>query len=225
MKRLITIIRRPFGCLILFIAACNNSPTYKSYVPTSLDSARQQAYVERAGKELITIKRFVKSGDVVTRTGNDFTSQSLRNLNQRDRTYSHCGIASIEHDTIFIYHALGGDFNPDQKIRRDPIERFAHPSANKGIGVFRFIVADSIVQRITTAARCFYQKEVMFDMAFDLASDNRMYCTEFVYKSIQIASGNEVPIHHSRIREFEFIGVDDIFLHPKCRKQAELIFK
>ncbi len=61
---------------------------------------------------------------MVLRTGNDFTSESLRQLSFTDKTYSHCGIASIENDSIFIYHALGGEWNPDEKLRRDPIELF-----------------------------------------------------------------------------------------------------
>ena len=34
----------------------------------------------------------------------------------------------------------------------------------------------------------------MFDMQFDLASNDRMYCTEFVYKAIEEATGNKITL-------------------------------
>ena len=33
-----------------------------------------------------------------------------------------------------------------------------------------------------------YAKGIMFDMQFDLATDDRMYCSEFVYKAVTKAS-------------------------------------
>ncbi len=220
-----TTIRWLSGCLIFFSVACKNKNSYKTYVPTKQDSLLQDAIIKRAYTQITGIKRSIQNGDLVTRTGNDFTSQSLRSLNQRDKTYSHCGIASIEHDSIFVYHALGGDFNPDQKIRRDAMEDFAEPYSNKGIGIFRFEVADSIKQNFVLVAKEFFCNGIMFDMDFDLKTDDRMYCTEFVYKSFIKASGNKLVFNRSHIKLFEFIGVDDIFLHPQCKLKAQLVYK
>ena len=162
---------------------------------------------------------------MVTRTGNDFTSESLKSLNQRNQTFSHCGIASIEHDSVFVYHALGGDFNPDQKIRRDPISIFAEPYTNKGIGLFRFDVADSTKKQFASTARQLFMQGIMFDMDFDLKTNERMYCAEFVYKSIEWASHNRLIFPHSHIKDFEFIGVDDIFMHPLCIPREQIVYK
>lgn len=221
----IKIIRWLSGYLILFSASCRQHDSYKTFVPTKEDSLQQQAVISNAYRQIDSVKYFIKSGDLITRTGNDFTSESLRSLNQRDRTYSHCGIASIEHDSVFVYHALGGDFNPDQKIRRDPIELFAEPATNKGIGIFRFLVPDSNRLQYAAQARNLFKKGIMFDMDFDLATDDRMYCAEYVYKVLVKASRNTLSFNHSYIKGFEFIGVDDIFLNPLCRMQARLVYK
>jgi Permuted papain-like amidase enzyme, YaeF/YiiX, C92 family len=220
-----TTIRWLSGYLIFFITSCETKNPYRSFVTTKEDSVLQVAIIKRAYLQIAGIKGTIQNGDLVTRTGNDFTSQSLRSLNQRDKTYSHCGIASIEHDSVFVYHALGGDFNPDQKIRRDAIEDFAEPYSNKGIGIFRFVVDDSTKQNFALAAKSFFQVGVMFDMDFDLKTDDRMYCAEFVYKSFMKASGNKLVFNHSHIKLFEFIGVDDIFLHPQCKLLAQLVYK
>jgi hypothetical protein len=212
-------------CLIFLWAGCKPETQYNKLVVTTADSLAQEAKMSRALNQLLRIQKNVKTGDLVTRTGNDFTSESLRSLNQRNQVYSHCGIASIEQDSVFVYHSLGGEWNPDQKIRRDPFLYFADPYNNRGIGVFHFQAADSILRNIQQTARRFFLDGVMFDMSFDLETDNRMYCAEFVYKSIEKASRKSLTFPHSHIRNFEFVGVDDIFLHPLCSARTQIVYK
>ncbi len=192
---------------------------------TKADSLAQRELVKRAYIQINTVTNKIRSGDLITRTGNDFTSESLRSLNRRNTTYSHCGIASIENDSVFVYHSLGGEWNPDQKIRRDPLDIFAEPYSNRGIGIFRFQLADSIKQTLIAVVKDFYLKGVMFDMDFDLKTDDRMYCAEFVYKSFVKGSQGKMVFNHSHINRFEFIGVDDIYLHPLCTIQQQIVYK
>jgi hypothetical protein len=124
-----------FSCLFFLLTGCGNSSNKNVLVVAKEDSLRQLKKTERAFIQIHSAKQIITTGDLIVRTGNDFTSESLRNLNQRDKTYSHCGIASIENDSVFVYHALGGDFNPDQKIRKDKFEVFAEPYSNRGIGI------------------------------------------------------------------------------------------
>jgi hypothetical protein len=221
-------IRWPLGCLIVFIitlVSCKSDDPLNALILSKQDSVNQQKYIARAFKSIADIKKSIHSGDLVTRTGNDFTSQSLRSLNQRNQTYSHCGIASIENDSLFIYHAVGGEWNPDEKLRRDPFELFAEPYSNKGIGVFQFLLADTTLFRLIKTAKEYYHNGLMFDMDFDLKTDDRMYCAEFVYKTFLNASNNQMTFNHSNIGQFIFIGVDDIFLHPLCKVKKEIVYK
>ena len=222
---MLTTIRWLFRCLIFFIPACDQNNSYKTYIPSKEDSLLQNAIIKRAYVQIEKTKKTIQTGDLITRTGNDFTSESLRNLNQRNQAYSHCGIASIEHDSIFVYHALGGDFNPDQQLKREAIEYFADPYSNKGIGIFRFSIADSTKQKFAIVAKDYFNRQIMFDMDFDLKTDDRMYCAEFVYKTLIKASNHKLTFDRSHIKLFEFIGVDDIFLHPLCKLQAQLVYK
>ena len=209
------------------MAACHPSGSggVQPLILTHADSLKDQAVIERAYQSIAKINHQIQSGDLITRTGNDFTSESLRQLNQREKTYSHCGIASIEHDSIFIYHALGGEFNPDQKLRRDPLDLFANPEGNRGMGVFRYQISSTQVERLILTIRHFYRSGIMFDLNFDLKSDDRMYCAEFVYKSLLIATENKLPFNISHIKDFKFIGVDDLFLQPSCKEILRIIYK
>ena len=220
-------LRWPLGCLLYFItlSSCSiegRSPEIRSYTP---DPAKEKLRISRAWEKIGSIKRFIKTGDLVTRTGNDFTSESLRSLNQRNKTYSHCGIASIENDSLFVYHALGGEFNPDQKIRRDRWEEFAEPFSNRGVGVFRFKILPPQVEATILTIRKYILADVTFDMDFDLATNEKMYCAEFVAKTYEKGSPEILVFPRSRIRAFEFIGVDDIFLHPACDSITSTVYK
>ena len=212
-----SLIRWLFGCLIFFVSCRHASAPAVSSPATADISAARRAKIDTV---LSGMKKMVRSGDVVTRTGNDFTSQSLRSLNRRDQTFSHCGIASIEHDSLFIYHALGGEWNPDQALMRESFEGFTDPVDNRAAGIFRFNIKEQYREKLISTVQELYLEKIKFDLAFDLKTDDKLYCAEFVYKSFLRATDSTVRFNHSFIRDFEFIGVDDIILHPLCRKIA-----
>lgn len=220
-----TAIRWPIGCLIFFMSSCNKQPKLNPLIITKEDSIKKEQQISRAFKEIRLAEKDIQTGDLVTRTGNDFTSESLRNLCRRDQTYSHCGIASRENDTLFIYHAMGGEWNPDEKLRRDPWKLFAEPYSNKGVGLFRFEMPDSNIARLINVMQHYYQSGLTFDMKFDLKTDDKMYCAEFIYKSYLKATDEKINFSKSHIGEFEFVGPDDIFLHPLCKRRAQIVYK
>ena len=213
-------------CLLFFaIPSCKeiNPPGRSKQITT--DSILQAQLVGRTFTQLSLLQSVIQSGDIITRTGNDFTSESLRELNQRDKTFSHCGIASIENDTVFIYHALGGEFNPDQKIKREPLLLFGEAYNNRGIGVFRYGFTTAEVSELLTAAKQWYNDGIMFDMKFDLQSNDRMYCAEYVYKALLAATHGKLDIHKSHIKQIEYIGVDDLFLQDRCVEVKRILYK
>lgn len=213
-------------CYLLFFIGCNPTlPYYNKLEITTADSVETARVNDRAFVQIDSVKHIIFTGDLITRTGNDFTSESLRQLNQRDKTYSHCGIASIEEDTLFVYHALGGEFNPDQKIRRDPIEVFGEPFSNRGIGIFRFSMGAHEKRKVMFAIRNWYTRGIMFDIKFDLATNDRMYCSEFIYKAFQAGSAHMFPFNTSKIKDFYFVGVDDLFMHPACKEIKRIRYK
>jgi len=221
----LTILRWLPGCLLFFGCASAPAEKYHPLIITAKDSIADARKNERAFVQIAEIKKRVRSGDLVVRTGNDFTSESLRSLNQRNQDFSHCGIASIEHDSLFIYHSLGGEWNPDQKIRRDPLEVFAEPYSNRGIGVFRYAIGPGEISNLLTTVTRHYNEGVMFDMQFNLASNDRMYCAEFVCKSYEAGTEGKLRFDTSHIGKFAFYGVDDLFLHPLCHELIRITYR
>jgi len=169
-----------------------------------------------------TARHLIQTGDIITRTGNDFTSASLRRLNTHDQTYSHVGIASIENQVIYVYHAVGGESNPNEKLRRDPLSEFVSGYDNEGFGIFRFDFDLNTKTSIQQQAQNLWQQGILFDMAFDLQTDDKMYCTEFVAKTIEKVLKNPNYFAVDTLSGKAYIAPDAIFLHSDCHEIKRL---
>ena len=218
------LVRQLLGCLIFFVVSCKNEPEAVDPPPQKTDSFKLQAKFNRACKQIFLTSHLLKPGDIVTRTGNDFTSQSLRLLNRRDKTWSHCGIVNIENDSAVVYHALGGEWNPDQSMLREPFYKFADPAFNSGVAAFRPRLSKSTADCILKSVQSSYQRQVRFDMEFDLKTDDRLYCSELIYKAFQNCGSSNL-IQPAQIQNFSFIGIDDIILQPGISAIARVSYR
>ena len=207
------------------MVGCNNSSAYKQLKLTHVDSAAILLKNERALASIERVKPVIHQGDMIVRTGNDFTSESLRQLSLTDKTYSHCGIASIENDTLFVYHSLGGEWNRDEKLRRDPLELFCNPQENRGFGIFGFKFTVAQINKLDSIVKAWYKTGLMFDMKFDLATNDRMYCAEFVSKAISMATDKQIIFSTTKINKFEFVAVDNLFLNKYCEEKKRIRFQ
>ena len=120
---------------------------------------------------------------------------------------------------------MGGEWNPNQKIRRDVFELFAEPYSNRGIGIYRFKLSETDIESLVVTVKQLYHMGIMFDMKFDLQTNDRMYCAEFVYKSYVMGCKGKLQFNISHIGQFAFIGVDDLFMHPLCKEQKKILYQ
>lgn len=163
--------------------------------------------------------RLLRSGDLVLRTGSDAISYMLRQMNQKNKTYSHCGIVMIENGYPFVYHSIGGEDNPDETLRRDSASFFFSPAHNQRLGIARLGLSDKEVARLHGLVQQYHQAAVRFDMDFDLQTDDKLYCAEFVYKAICAATGDTQFFPLTSLFGKEYVGVDDLYEN----KHAEII--
>jgi hypothetical protein len=181
------------------------------------DSIIQLQKDKKVFTKLEEIKKDVQSGDLILRTGRDFTSDIMRRVSKTDTTYSHCGIAVWENDSLFVYHALGGEWNPDEKIRRDAFEVFCNPYENRGMGIYRYNINDLSKSKLINAARD-YAGYVLFDNVFDLLSDDKMYCSEYVYKCLKIAIGDSPKMPISTFNHIKYVAIDNLFINDFAKE-------
>jgi len=221
----ITNRRWPLCCLLFFITACGSKSHYDTLILSKSDSIAEEQKIAAALDTIYQNQKMVQQGDLIVRTGRDFTSETMRQLSAKDKTYSHCGIASVEHDSIFVYHSIGGEWNPDQKLRRDPFEIFCNPFENRGFGIFRYKLRPVENAKLKSVVQKFFAKGIMFDMRFDLASDERMYCTEFIYKVVEEASHHKIVFSTTLVNNIKFVATDNLFINPACIEIKRVVFQ
>lgn len=135
-------------------------------------------------KKIDSITGFLQTGDLVFRMGNDFASQTFANMNKSDKRFSHVGMISMKSGKPMVYHCLGGEFNPDQKMLLEPLRPFLSPEANSAFGIYR--IKETPPQKlILKILDSLYISGVRFDLKFDLKTDDRLYCSEMLYKILR----------------------------------------
>jgi hypothetical protein len=153
----------------------------------------------------------LRSGYIVLRSGNGADSYLLSRMNQKDKTYSHCGIVMIEHGYPFVYHSIGGEDNPDERLRRDSAQYFFSTMHNKGFAVVQYDYDTATIENIRHIVSSYYSRRPRFDLKFDLQTDDKLYCSEFVYKVLNQA----IPgyISPTTCLGRTFVGIDDLFMN------------
>ncbi len=169
--------------------------------------------------------RLLQTGDLLLRTGNDMTSRIFRELNQFDKTYSHGGLVVVEGGYPFVYHSIGGEDNPDERLRRDSADFFMSPGNNLGFAIARYRFPDSAAGNLETVIRDYYSRRPLFDMDFNLETDDRLYCSEFVYKAVITATGDTGFIPLTSMLGYRFVGIDNLFMNANAFFVCELKYK
>lgn len=167
----------------------------------------------------------LRSGNIVLRMGLGADSKLLSELNARDQTFSHCGIVMIEHGYPFVYHSIGGEDNPDERLRRDSASFFFSPKNNSEIGIAHFAFDSGNVAELRRVVTAYYKLRPRFDMKFDLSTDDKLYCSEFVYKAINKAMKDTGYIHATTLFGHRFVGIDDIFMNDHANLVWRIKFK
>lgn len=167
----------------------------------------------------------IRNGDLIVRTGNDFTSDALRSLCRTDKTYSHCGWVVETRDGLRVIHALGGEWNPDQTLCCESLADFINPRSNRGYGLFRFSLNEWEAVYLNAIVLRYWQHKLRFDMAFNAEDDERMYCAEFTAKTLAKATQSRLQIPLSQLGQFRFFAPDNLTTHPACRPVVQVRYE
>ena len=164
----------------------------------------------------------LQPGDVVLRSGLGADSRIFAELNTKDKSYTHCGIVLMEGGRPMVYHCIGGEENPDQRMRREDAKTFFSAESNSSMAIVRYAGSPSL-RRLQQVVYDFYLARPKFDLKFDLASDDALYCSEFVYKSFLRAGADYIPTSGRLGRTY--VAIDDLFMNSHARFVCRLTYK
>jgi len=206
-------------CLLVFCACQRSQPHY-----IASPAERQQDSLRHLKAAALgdSAQQFLQDGCIILRRGNDAISGMFAQLNTHNQTFSHCGIVFKENNHWMVFHSIGGEDNPDAKLRRETFEQFISLDHNQAFGICRYPVADTTVQDLQQIVHQFYQQHIPFDMSFDLKTNERFYCAEMVYKAFQQALHEDHFFETTKLGGFEYVSTDNLFVHPKAQLQCHV---
>jgi hypothetical protein len=163
----------------------------------------------------------VQSGDLVLRCGRGFISNAMRNFSIQEKKYSHAGIAVIENGKVFVCHMLGDEVEDSMSdFLKEPFELFCSPNGNSSFAVYRYKLSREQTTQFIKSLEELSSKIIPFDAQFDLESDEKLYCTELIYKCLQKSSNNSNYLPLSRIGNRSYVAIDNLYLNNHCKKIA-----
>ena len=211
--------------------------------PSADASAQPQALNNRL---ISGAKAGIHTGDIIFRSGKDFTSYRIRELSDKNKTYSHAGIALVRDTDVFVYHITPPELNEpasDTAMRLEKLEQFAATKKCFGFGVLRYQLSSAEIDKAMHYLDSLYRAKVSFDHRFNLEDDNKMYCSEMVDKTLQYASNGRIMLarkYFSRtqalkaaayfhrdineVKRSQYISIDNIQLHPGAMVIHDYVF-
>jgi hypothetical protein len=197
--------------LVMLIAMPLGFWFYKIYEPdqANITSQSRQEKWAKAKPEL----GLLKTGDLICRHGRGVISNAFKSFSMRESKYSHTGIVSEEAGEFWVYHAIGGEENKSNKMRRDRLEIFCDPKFVHSFSSFRYDLDSIAMAEFIREIKGYYKTGLEFDTDFDLKTDDKMYCSEFIYKVLLKVSGNENYISLTRFSGYEYVAIDDLYLN------------
>ena len=209
-----------FLFFFLFLIACKNDLP----IPESKNIDSKVELKKEYGKQVDSCQQFLQNGTIVLRTGNDAISSMFVQLNKIDKTFSHCGIAFEENNKWYVYHSIGGEDNPDEKLRKETFESFVGESHNRGFGICKYNMTEVKQKKLNAIVTDWYQKKMPFDMKFDLKSNDRLYCAEMVFKAFNKTFETDSFFQITNHKGFKYVSTDNIFINKDAQLLCHLVY-
>ncbi|MBN1638041.1 MAG: hypothetical protein JW866_03685 [Ignavibacteriales bacterium] len=168
--------------------------------------------------------RIVEHGDLIFRKGRSLVSQFVL-LMDSDSPYSHVGVVVRPQDSIFVVHAVPGETDADTDyVRMDYIDDFLDYENNSGGSIYRFFdtINFAIPNTAAEIAKSYFDDKIMFDPDFSMRTDDKLYCTELVWKAYKNAG---IDLIENRL-DTAFIPLGDgPFLYPSSLIKSKYLNK
>ena len=215
------------GALLLRSSGCSYPPENGTFPrqPAAADQAPNRATNPANLRAIDSAILLLEDGDLALRTGADATSHMLRRMNQKNKTFSHCGVVAIEGGEAFVYHSIGGEDNPDARMRRDPARVFYSPVSNSGLGIVRLDMNAAQKTVLLQNIRRYHAEARTFDMDFDLSTDTALYCAEAVCKAVESAAADTAFFPRSYIKAFRYVAVDALYENRHAARICTIRFR
>lgn len=175
-----------------------------------LGCGRERGLSDESYNELCTQ---LKEGDLLFRRGTGVVGRIVTTAD-REGMYSHVGVVAMLDGEWCVVHAVPHepDFDGDyDRVKCESVASFLGRYAEADFGLYRPIVADSVVGIAVANARRLSRAGVHFDHDYDLSDTTSLYCTEFVEYVYRLGG---VSLSEGRRSAVTFPGMSGDYIMP-----------
>lgn len=180
-----------------------------------------------AATPVLQIQDALQPGDIIFRKGLEAVSHIVMGLD-RASEYSHVGIVTGQPGGLHVVHAVPAEGTDEfDRVKREHLADFIRPDRAAAFAVYR--LRDSkgedrdrqIRLEVSRRAEAIAERQTPFDNQYDLGSDDRLYCTELVWKLYRDA-GVLLPVRPRRV-EMPFFSKEVLF--PSALQHSPSLIK
>ncbi|MEO6289547.1 MAG: YiiX/YebB-like N1pC/P60 family cysteine hydrolase [Ginsengibacter sp.] len=175
--------------LLLFLLACSSPHSEQVKLISKQDEINNY---------IASLKERIISGDLVVRMTDDLISEQIKFINEKEKIYSHAGIAILKNGHLLICNIAPNDPMNDT-IQFVPVDTFINPSKNLKCALYRYDLSRPEKNSLTEIMLKYKANDVRFDWVYDLDTDRKMYCAELIYKALKKATYNKIVIRQTNI--------------------------
>ncbi len=143
--------------------------------------AKQKQNVNNFNCDLV-----LKNGDLVFRKGRSIASRVVL-ITDRASSYSHVGVIYMLNEIPYVIHTVPDESENDiDYVKMEKLSVFFSSEKASGGSVFRLKEQyKNFAKLAALTAKSYFDNKYVFDDAFNLKSENKLYCTELVWKAYQ----------------------------------------
>ncbi len=220
-----------FGVMCIFLIACQSEQA----IPEQKFFTREQ----QLQKNLDSLKRTAHNGDLVVRLTDDIISSQVSQLNETDKSYSHAGIIAEKHGKKFVYD-IGPNLPGADTIEITPVDSFLNPDKNIKCALYRYDISATERDSLIIAIEKYKAADTRFDMVYNINTDDKLYCSEMIYKALKSVTHNRIVLKEHTVPERfqkmlvayfkkqgatkeiiahrKYIPLDHLYLLPQCKE-------
>lgn len=170
--------------IVILVLVCM---TLLVIVYSKQDSFNLKALVGKGwkGSDKFTLPNEIQNGDIIFQTSLSGQSKAIQLATKS--TYSHCGIIYKYGNRFYVFEAV-------QPVKRTPLESWIARGKNGNYVIKRLknaetVLTPAVLQKMKKVGDGFIGKN--YDLTFEW-SDNKMYCSELIWKVYKRATGLEI---------------------------------
>lgn len=167
------------------------------------EAARERAFARQ-------IESTAQPGDLIFISAGGTWSDLARFLSRHEQLYSHVGVIARENGHLVVIHAGGNPMHSEAGVHADSIIYFMNTVTR--VGLYR--MPANLHPRFMAYVEQAKARHLPFDSEFSLATADKLYCTELVWRGLNAALGRD-PIPDKGTAAGEpYVALDDVTALP-----------